>query len=290
MRLARHREPQRNVSISRFVFVSLSHAQEWNEVSIRPAVSFYDSQCAVAWLGETAFPASADWENRDSWCPTTYSDPAIFMHAVFSAKIRWLLQTKYFLRLHRWLHREPRRLLQVQGFRLIHAEGDTGGKGGSQKREVSSRRREILLHLVPLEVRFRNRPTKVPCQCMLRNGSYFEPTFESSSRTHVIGRKEPILLFENDTTILPFWSRFNHRLLQGWDHQDSSLQWNIPVKGDAPPPEGSTDGTKVRKQRKVPHSTMLPGLQFSLAGILGKPETFYQVPVIRFIFEIFGYM
>lgn len=40
----------------------------------------------------------------------------------------------------------------------------------------------------------------------------------------------------------------------------------------------------------VPHLTILPGLQFTLAGILGKPETFYQVPVIRFIFEIFSYV
>ena len=40
----------------------------------------------------------------------------------------------------------------------------------------------------------------------------------------------------------------------------------------------------------VPHLTILPGLQFSLAGILGKPETFYQIPVIRFIFEILSYL
>lgn len=39
-----------------------------------------------------------------------------------------------------------------------------------------------------------------------------------------------------------------------------------------------------------PHSTVLPGLQFSLAGIIGKPETFYQVPAVRFVFEIFSYL
>lgn len=41
---------------------------------------------------------------------------------------------------------------------------------------------------------------------------------------------------------------------------------------------------------RIPHSTILPGLQFSLAGVIGKPETFYQVPVIRFVFEIFGHL
>lgn len=84
------------------------------------------------------------------------------------------------------------------------------------------------------------------------------------------------------------WPRLNNRLLQGWDHTDSDLRWNIPVWGDRPMDVVSTD--KPPEKRRVPHSTMLPGLQFSLAGILGKPETFYQVPVIRFIYEIFGYM
>ena len=40
----------------------------------------------------------------------------------------------------------------------------------------------------------------------------------------------------------------------------------------------------------IPHLSVLPGLQFSLAGILGKPGTFYNVPVIRFVFEIFSYL
>ncbi|CAM9267068.1 unnamed protein product [Ectocarpus sp. 4 AP-2014] len=44
------------------------------------------------------------------------------------------------------------------------------------------------------------------------------------------------------------------------------------------------------KRWTIPHSTILPGLQFSLAGVLGKPETFYQVPAIRFVFEIFTYL
>ncbi|CAM9397930.1 unnamed protein product [Ectocarpus fasciculatus] len=44
------------------------------------------------------------------------------------------------------------------------------------------------------------------------------------------------------------------------------------------------------KRWTIPHSTILPGLQFSLAGVLGKPETFYEVPAIRFVFEIFTYL
>lgn len=91
--------------------------------------------------------------------------------------------------------------------------------------------------------------------------------------------------------------RSNTRLLQGWDHTDSDLKWNIPVKWnsvvkeDSPPAGGfgAEPKSTMLQRRTVPHSTVLPGLQFSLAGILGKPETFYQVPVIRFIFEIFGY-
>ena len=65
--------------------------------------------------------------------------------------------------------------------------------------------------------------------------------------------------------------------------------------GEGASPEGEGEGgkqpkTKREVQRKIPHMTLLPGLQFSLAGILGKPETFYDVPVIRFTFEIFSYL
>ncbi|CAM9923666.1 unnamed protein product, partial [Scytosiphon promiscuus] len=59
-----------------------------------------------------------------------------------------------------------------------------------------------------------------------------------------------------------------YRVMQGWDHS---------------PKQGITNGY-------LPHLTILPGLQFSLAGIIGKPETFYTVPVIRFAFEIFSYL
>lgn len=96
------------------------------------------------------------------------------------------------------------------------------------------------------------------------------------------------------------------RFLQGWDHTDADLKWNVPVKnatsknaqsqgsnsrtnGNGNSTNGNDDAQQLQ-QRKIPHSTILPGLQFSLAGIIGKPETFYQVPVIRFVFEIFGHL
>lgn len=66
--------------------------------------------------------------------------------------------------------------------------------------------------------------------------------------------------------------RATPRLLQGWD----------AGSGMAP---GITLVEWI-----LPHRTILPGLQFILAGILGKPETFYEVPVIRFMFETLSYM
>lgn len=59
------------------------------------------------------------------------------------------------------------------------------------------------------------------------------------------------------------------RLLQGWYFRDFDR-----------------DG----KQWIFPHITIIPGLQFSLAGIVGKPETFYDIPAVRFAFEVFSYL
>ncbi|CAB1107646.1 unnamed protein product [Ectocarpus sp. CCAP 1310/34] len=42
---------------------------------------------------------------------------------------------------------------------------------------------------------------------------------------------------------------------------------------------------KPTNQRRIPHSTMPPGLQFSLAGIQGKPHTFYKGLLWREILE-----
>lgn len=36
--------------------------------------------------------------------------------------------------------------------------------------------------------------------------------------------------------------------------------------------------------------TVLPGLQFILAGIIGKPVSYYVVPMIRMAFVVINYM
>eukprot|EP00903_Cladosiphon_okamuranus_P014655 g13588.t2 len=74
------------------------------------------------------------------------------------------------------------------------------------------------------------------------------------------------------------------RLLQGWDHTDSTEKRNVPKLWN------QKDTYEKLWKVNFPHLTVLPGLQFTLAGVLGKPETFYQVPVIRFIFEFFSYL
>lgn len=61
------------------------------------------------------------------------------------------------------------------------------------------------------------------------------------------------------------------RFLQGWDE-------DIRRGPGTPPPKTI-----------LPHRTILPGLQFTLAGILGKPATFYEIPIVRFAFSIFQY-
>ncbi|CAN0371819.1 unnamed protein product, partial [Laminaria digitata] len=40
----------------------------------------------------------------------------------------------------------------------------------------------------------------------------------------------------------------------------------------------------------LPHSTLIPGLQFSMAGIVGRPEEFFLVPSVRFFYETFSYL
>ena len=59
--------------------------------------------------------------------------------------------------------------------------------------------------------------------------------------------------------------------LQGWDVED----------GIVAPAELASS---------FPHSTLLPGLQFTLAGIIGKPVAFYVVPAVRFMFELLSYL
>lgn len=51
-----------------------------------------------------------------------------------------------------------------------------------------------------------------------------------------------------------------------------------------------TRNTTCLEWSEFPHSTVIPGLQFFLAGIIGKPETFYDVPLVRFVFEVFSFL
>lgn len=39
-----------------------------------------------------------------------------------------------------------------------------------------------------------------------------------------------------------------------------------------------------------PHTTVLPGLQFILVGVIGKPDIFFLVPFVRFMFETNCYL
>lgn len=36
--------------------------------------------------------------------------------------------------------------------------------------------------------------------------------------------------------------------------------------------------------------TLLPGLQFSLAGIIGRPDSFFCVPAVRFAYIVLSYL
>lgn len=39
-----------------------------------------------------------------------------------------------------------------------------------------------------------------------------------------------------------------------------------------------------------PHRTLMPGLQFVLAGVIGKPDTFFVVPAVRFSYGLLSYL
>ena len=39
-----------------------------------------------------------------------------------------------------------------------------------------------------------------------------------------------------------------------------------------------------------PHTSVLPSLQFFMAGVIGKPEVFFLVPRTRFFYEIYSYL
>eukprot|EP00903_Cladosiphon_okamuranus_P011821 g11108.t2 len=80
------------------------------------------------------------------------------------------------------------------------------------------------------------------------------------------------------------------RFLQGWDVEDMMDELERTHK------RGNNDGSTKprtawgRRWAQLPHSTALPMLQFSLAGIIGKPDTFYNVPAVRFAFEFLQFL
>ena len=89
------------------------------------------------------------------------------------------------------------------------------------------------------------------------------------------------------------------RFLQGWnpgrDVTTFGVQHNLErEKSGARLKKGDVSNEKEEKQlpawNDFPRCTILPGLQFLLAGIIGKPETFYEVPAILFTFELFSYL
>ncbi|CAN0376362.1 unnamed protein product, partial [Ascophyllum nodosum] len=95
------------------------------------------------------------------------------------------------------------------------------------------------------------------------------------------------------------WDTFLLRFLQGWnpgrDVTTFGVQHNLErEKSGARLKKGDVSNEKEEKQlpawNDFPRCTILPGLQFLLAGIIGKPETFYEVPAILFTFELFSYL
>lgn len=62
-----------------------------------------------------------------------------------------------------------------------------------------------------------------------------------------------------------------NRFLQGWDRGDET-------------------GERQSKLSRIPHKTLLPGLQFILAGIIGRPTSFFKVTAFRFTYELLSYM
>ncbi|CAM9276872.1 unnamed protein product [Scytosiphon promiscuus] len=67
------------------------------------------------------------------------------------------------------------------------------------------------------------------------------------------------------------------RFLQGWGEGRNG----ISIRGK---------NAKSLRWFIVPHLTLLPGLQFTLAGVIGVPARFYEVPAIRWFYGVLSYM
>ncbi|CAM9784847.1 unnamed protein product, partial [Scytosiphon promiscuus] len=75
--------------------------------------------------------------------------------------------------------------------------------------------------------------------------------------------------------------------LQGWDHHHMRAKLN-GEEGDEATQQSSKEPQSRRSDifADFPHVTLLPGLQFSLAGILGKPQTFYEAGTPLFLLKL----
>lgn len=99
---------------------------------------------------------------------------------------------------------------------------------------------------------------------------------------------------------------FSFRFLQGWDLEDlKPEEVDDAYKETEPDRSGSrvgrhqtpSPGTARSKWQScmgcitsLPHRTVLPMLQFSLAGVIGKPDIFFNVPAVRFAFEFLQFL
>eukprot|EP00752_Nemacystus_decipiens_P006636 g5966.t1 len=86
------------------------------------------------------------------------------------------------------------------------------------------------------------------------------------------------------------WDDFLLRFLQGWDVEDMMDEQESMYQPDKHTNRAKWHMAWRRRLAQLPHSTALPMLQFSLAGIIGKPDTFYNVPAVRFAFEFLQFL
>ncbi|CAM9621106.1 unnamed protein product [Ectocarpus sp. 13 AM-2016] len=84
------------------------------------------------------------------------------------------------------------------------------------------------------------------------------------------------------------------RFLQGWDLEDFNTGKQSPDEPTTAQDDMEQKNCMALLRRldwaHLPYTTVFPKLQFSLAGLIGKPAVFYNVPAIRFAFEFLHYL
>ncbi|CAM9478531.1 unnamed protein product [Ectocarpus fasciculatus] len=90
------------------------------------------------------------------------------------------------------------------------------------------------------------------------------------------------------------WDDFLLRFLQGWDPEDFNTGKQVPHEPTTAQDDAEQNNCLTQLRRldwaRLPHATVFPKLQFSLAGLIGKPAVFYNVPAVRFAFEFLHYL